>query len=68
MTDNLKGNNIENPKKPYPNYWRTFEELYGDKDFIKQNENEFSTPSTDNGESLSMSNVSRRKFLALLGA
>jgi len=69
MADNFKGNNIENQnKKPDPNYWRTFEELYGDKDFIKQNENEFSTPSTDDGESLSMSNVSRRKFLALLGA
>jgi len=66
MIDNLKGNNIENPKKPYPNYWRTFEELYGDKDFIKRNENEFKTAAAD--ESSNMSIVSRRKFLALLGA
>ncbi len=68
MADNFKGNNIENPKKPDPNYWRTFEELYGDKDFIKQNENEFSTLATDDDESSNMSIVSRRKFLALLGA
>jgi len=66
MTDNLKGNNIENPKKTDPNYWRTFEELYGDKDFIKRNENEFKTAAAD--ESSNMSIVSRRKFLALLGA
>jgi MoCo/4Fe-4S cofactor protein with predicted Tat translocation signal len=68
MTDNLKGDNIENSKKPDPNYWRTFEELYGDKDFIKQNENEFRTPATGYGEPSNMSMVSRRKFLALLGA
>ncbi|MBT8386648.1 MAG: TAT-variant-translocated molybdopterin oxidoreductase, partial [Ignavibacteria bacterium] len=68
MTNNLKGDNIENSKKPDPNYWRTFEELYGNKDFIKQNENEFSTLATDDIESSSMSMVSRRKFLALLGA
>ncbi|MEE9449403.1 MAG: TAT-variant-translocated molybdopterin oxidoreductase, partial [Ignavibacteriaceae bacterium] len=69
MADNIKGNNIENQnKKPDPNYWRTFEELYGDKDFIKQNENEFSTPANDDGESSNLSMVSRRKFLALLGA
>jgi len=69
MADNFKGKNIVNKDiKPNPNYWRTFEELYSDKNFIKQNENEFSTPATDDGESLNMSMVSRRKFLALLGA
>jgi len=68
MADNIKGNNIENQNKPDPNYWRTFEELYGDKDFIKQSKNEFSTPATDDGEFSNMSMVSRRKFLALLGA
>jgi molybdopterin-containing oxidoreductase family iron-sulfur binding subunit len=69
MADNFKGNNIENQnKKPDPNYWQTFEELYGDKDFIKQNEGEFSTLVTDDGEPSNMSMVSRRKFFALLGA
>ena len=68
MTENLKGDNIENPKNPDPNYWRTFEELYCDKDFIKQNENEFRNPAIDDGGPSNMSMVSRRKFLALLGA
>lgn len=68
MTDKLKEKNIKNSdKKPDPNYWRSFEELYGDKDFIKQHENEFKS-STDEDTFSSMSMVSRRKFLALLGA
>ena len=53
MADNFKGKNIVNKDtKPNPNYWRTFEELYSDKNFIKQNENDNNSNPANNYFSL----------------
>ncbi len=69
MAKNSKPNNLDNFNSvPDPNYWQSFEELYSDKEFRKQNEDEFKSISPGDAEFSSMSMVSRRKFLALLGA
>jgi molybdopterin-containing oxidoreductase family iron-sulfur binding subunit len=51
-----------------PNYWRSFEELYAKKEFLNEKGNEFKVGVSDAPELSQMSPVSRRKFLALLGA
>ncbi len=52
-----------------PNYWRSFEELHRDNDFVEAHHHEFLSGVKDdfNPES-DLSGLSRRKFLALLGA
>ena len=50
------------------NYWQSFEELYNDPDFIKANQDEFREGVSENLNTSGMSSISRRKFLALLGA
>ena len=50
------------------NYWRSFEELYGDKEAIQSKLNEFQSGVTDEFDVKNLSGISRRKFLALLGA
>jgi molybdopterin-containing oxidoreductase family iron-sulfur binding subunit len=51
-----------------PNYWQSFEELYRDPDFLKAHQDEFKEGVSDKFNSSEMSSISRRKFLALLGA
>lgn len=51
-----------------PNYWQSFEELYNDPDFLKAHQDEFKEGVLDKFDSSGMSLISRRKFLALLGA
>ena len=51
-----------------PNYWQSFEELYNDPDFLKAHQDEFKEGVSENFDSSGMSSISRRKFLALLGA
>jgi MoCo/4Fe-4S cofactor protein with predicted Tat translocation signal len=49
-------------------YWQSFEELYNDHDFITANQDEFKEGVSENFNTNGMSSISRRKFLALLGA
>jgi molybdopterin-containing oxidoreductase family iron-sulfur binding subunit len=52
-----------------PNYWRSFEELYRDESTLKAKSDEFKVGVTDDFEiEKNLSGLSRRKFLALLGA
>jgi MoCo/4Fe-4S cofactor protein with predicted Tat translocation signal len=53
---------------PDPDYWRTFEELHNDPAFVESVNQEFSDGVTDDFSTSDMSSISRRKFLALLGA
>ncbi len=52
-----------------PNYWKSFEELHGDKEFIEANHHEFLSGVKDDFDpEKDLSGLSRRKFLALVGA
>lgn len=51
-----------------PNYWRSFEELYQKKEILDARQHEFKEGVTEDFDPSGMSVVSRRKFLALLGA
>lgn len=55
-------------KNTDPNYWQSFEELYNDPNFINVHKDEFREGVSDNIDTTGMSSISRRKFLALLGA
>jgi len=55
-------------KNTDPNYWQTFEELHNDPNFINVHKDEFKEGVSDNIDTSGMSSISRRKFLALLGA
>lgn len=55
-------------KNTDPNYWQSFEELYNDPEFLKVHEDEFKEGVSDSIDTTGMSSISRRKFLALLGA
>jgi molybdopterin-containing oxidoreductase family iron-sulfur binding subunit len=63
MAEDLNGLNTADP-----NYWQSFEELYNDPDFIKNHGDEFKEGVSVDFDSSVMSSLSRRKFLALLGA
>jgi MoCo/4Fe-4S cofactor protein with predicted Tat translocation signal len=58
-------NKIESPE---PNYWRSFNELFRDKNFIEASQREFTEEAKEDFNPGSLSGFSRRKFLALLGA
>lgn len=65
----LNNNNDSQKQQNDPHYWRSFEELQNDSDFKKIKENEFFDGVTkDFDPNTDLSGVSRRKFLALLGA
>ncbi|MFC2103005.1 TAT-variant-translocated molybdopterin oxidoreductase [Bacteroidota bacterium] len=49
-------------------YWQSFEDLYSDPKFLEQKENEFKDGANEAPDTSSMSSLSRRKFLTLLGA
>lgn len=51
-----------------PHYWQSFEELHNDPEFIKAHQDEFIGGVSEDFDSSGMSSLSRRKFLALLGA
>lgn len=50
------------------NYWRSFRELYRDPHFLEEKEREFKTGVTDDFNPDHLSQISRRKFFALVGA
>lgn len=60
--------NTPQNQNPDPNYWRSFEALYNDPEVIEAKGHEFKEGVTDDFSTTGMSNLSRRKFLALLGA
>ncbi|MCU0342686.1 MAG: TAT-variant-translocated molybdopterin oxidoreductase [Ignavibacterium sp.] len=53
---------------PDLNYWRSFEALYKDPAVLEAKNHEFKEGVTDDFSPSSLSGLSRRKFLALLGA
>lgn len=65
-TEDIQNNKSINP--PDPNYWRSFEELYQNKEILEARHHEFKEGATQDFDPSGMSLVSRRKFLALLGA
>jgi MoCo/4Fe-4S cofactor protein with predicted Tat translocation signal len=69
MSD-IKSDNTQNMENTelHPNYWRSFEALYNDPAVIEAKGHEFKEGVTDDFSASGMSNLSRRKFLALLGA
>ncbi|GMU85347.1 MAG: hypothetical protein AMXMBFR48_05890 [Ignavibacteriales bacterium] len=65
----LNNTNDSQKQQNDPHYWRSFEELQNDSGFKKIKENEFIEGVTkDFDPNTDLSGVSRRKFLALLGA
>ena len=49
-------------------YWQSFEELYKDPEFVRLHQDEFKKGVSESPNTPGMSSLSRRKFLALLGA
>ncbi len=60
--------NEQTTEQADPNYWRSFQELYRNKEVLDARHHEFKDGVTDDFNPSGMSFVSRRKFLALLGA
>lgn len=65
---NAENNNESLSEQNDVNYWRSFEELYNDKGILEERNSEFKEGTTDDFDPLHLSSISRRKFLALLGA
>jgi molybdopterin-containing oxidoreductase family iron-sulfur binding subunit len=63
MAEDLNGLNSTDS-----NYWQSFEELHNDPEFLKVHQDEFKEGVSDSLDTSEMSSISRRKFLALLGA
>lgn len=60
--------NSSQNQSPDPNYWRSFEALHNDPDVLEAKNHEFKEGVTDDFSPSGLSGLSRRKFLALLGA
>ncbi|AFH49098.1 Alternative complex III protein ActB [Ignavibacterium album JCM 16511] len=68
MSDYREELNSQN-NNPDPNYWRSFEELYRNEKTLEAKHHEFAEGVTDEFDpNKNLSGISRRKFLALLGA
>ncbi len=67
MSDHKSESNLKDDNLDY-NYWRSFEELYHDKKVLDARHHEFKEGTTDDFDPSGLSSISRRKFLALLGA
>ncbi len=67
MSDHKSDLNLKDDNLDY-NYWRSFEELYHDKKVLDARHHEFKEGTTDDFDPSGLSSISRRKFLALLGA
>lgn len=69
MSEQNNGLNAANEDNtPHPNYWRSFESLYNDPTVIEAKAHEFKAGVTDDFSPSGLSSISRRKFIALLGA
>lgn len=69
MAENKDGINISEQNEPLqPNYWRSFEDLYRDPALIEESHHEFKEGVKEDFNPANLSGMSRRKFLALIGA
>ena len=69
MVDNRSDNKESSlPEEKDINYWRSFEDLYSDPKILEARNHEFKEGTTDDFDPMHLSSISRRKFLALLGA
>ena len=70
MAEEISGlnKNTDIGSKIQSGYWQSFEELHNSPEFIKNQQDEFREGVSENFDSSGMSSLSRRKFLALLGA
>lgn len=59
---------VDTSKVPDSNYWRSFKQLYNDKDAVEESRHEFKEGVTGDFNPGQLSVLSRRKFLALVGA
>ena len=66
--EEIMAEDLDGLKTSDPNYWQSFEELYNDPEFLKLHQDEFKKGVSDGVDTSEMSSISRRKFLALLGA
>ncbi|HEY6906108.1 MAG TPA: TAT-variant-translocated molybdopterin oxidoreductase, partial [Ignavibacteriaceae bacterium] len=66
IIENQNQNSSEN--NPDVNYWRSLEELYKDSKSLEASHHEFHEGVTDDFNPLKLPSLSRRKFLALVGA
>ncbi len=64
--DNIQNSGSENT--PDVNYWQSLEELYRDPKVLEASHHEFKEGVTDEFSPLKLPGLSRRKFLALVGA
>ncbi|PKL79223.1 MAG: molybdopterin oxidoreductase, partial [Candidatus Melainabacteria bacterium HGW-Melainabacteria-1] len=55
-------------QKPSPMYWQSLEELHGDPDVLAAKHDEFKKGVTEDFEISQLSGLSRRRFLAAMGA
>lgn len=60
--------NKDEQNTPDLNYWRSFKELHNDQEFIETSHKEFSEEQKKEFDLKDLSGISRRKFLALIGA
>ncbi len=64
--ENMKNDSSEN--NPDINYWQSLEDLYNDPKIIESSHHEFVEGAKDDFNPSNLSGMSRRKFLALVGA
>ncbi len=69
MSENQDNKNNSSPENnPDVNYWRSLEELYNDPGVMEASHHEFKEGVTEDFNPLKLPGLSRRKFLALVGA
>lgn len=59
---------MDSQQKPTPMYWQSLEELRGDTDVLEAKHHEFKQGVTDDFDIKELSGLSRRRFLAAMGA
>lgn len=64
----IQSGNLKDTETPDVNYWRSLAELHNDPKTLEAKHHEFKDGVTDEFEPSKLSGVSRRKFLALIGA
>ncbi|MFO7446605.1 MAG: TAT-variant-translocated molybdopterin oxidoreductase [Ignavibacteriaceae bacterium] len=68
MPDLKDGLSAPDTPNPDPNYWRSFKELYNDPGLKEDTHLEFKKGVTEDFDPDKLSGISRRRFLALVGA
>ena len=66
--DDFNNNNNEKSKTQDTDYWRSFKDLFKEKSLIEASHHEFGDGVKEDFEPSKLSGISRRKFLALVGA